>query len=69
MLNYLEYRKYSNKFEQLLMSDVHNDIDGYIVRSLYFDMIENKAFYLIYALFGALLSVISFLAYKHILER
>lgn len=46
MLNYLEYRKYSNAFEQLLMSDSHNDIDGYIVRSLYFDTIENKDFYL-----------------------
>lgn len=46
LLNYLEFRKYSNYFEQILISDPHNGSDGYIVRSLYFDTIDNKDFYL-----------------------
>lgn len=46
MLNYLEYKNYSNKFSELLTSDSHNGYDGYIVRSLYFDTLDNKDFYL-----------------------
>lgn len=46
LLNYLEFRKFANLFEQILMSDPHNGYDGYIVRSLYFDTLENKDFYL-----------------------
>lgn len=45
MLNYLEYKKYSNEFEKMLTPDSHNGYDGYIVRSLYFDNIYNKDFY------------------------
>ena len=46
MLNYAEYKNYSNKFEALLHGDPHNDCDGYIVRSLYFDTLDNKDFFL-----------------------
>lgn len=45
MLNYLEFRKYSNLFGQVLISDSHNDVEGYTVRSLYFDTINNKDYY------------------------
>ena len=46
LLNYMEFRNYSNVFESVLMSDPHNGSDGYIVRSLYFDTFDNKDFYL-----------------------
>lgn len=46
LLNYLEFRDYSNYLEQLLLQDPHNGNDGYIVRSLYFDTLDNKDFYL-----------------------
>ena len=46
MLNYAEYKNYSNKFSMLLKGDSHNGYDGYIVRSLYFDTLDNKDFYL-----------------------
>lgn len=46
LLNCLEFRKYSNFLEQILMNDPHNGCDGYIVRSLYFDTLDNKDFYL-----------------------
>lgn len=46
MLNYLEAKSYSNVLEAVLMGDPHNGSDGYIVRSLYFDTIDNKDFYL-----------------------
>jgi hypothetical protein len=46
MLNYAEYKNYSNKFEALLHGDPHNDCDGYVVRSLYFDTLDNKDFFL-----------------------
>ena len=46
MLNYMEYKNYSNKFATLLNGDSHNGFDGYIVRSLYFDTLDNKDFYL-----------------------
>lgn len=45
LLNYLEFKQYSNYFSQILMEDPHNGPDGYIVRSLYFDTIDDKDFY------------------------
>lgn len=45
LLNQQEYKKYSSFLEKILPSDEHNKNDGYIVRSLYFDTIENKDFY------------------------
>ena len=44
MLNHMEFRKYANYFEKVLSVDSHNTSDGYIVRSLYFDTIDNKDF-------------------------
>lgn len=46
LLNYMEFRNYSNYFEKLLIKDPHNGYDGYIVRSLYFDTLDNKDYYL-----------------------
>ncbi len=45
MLNYLEYKYYSNYFENVFMQDANNGYDGYIVRSLYFDTLDNKDYY------------------------
>ena len=44
LLDYLEFRKYSNYFSGVLMEDPHNGVDGYIVRSLYFDTMDDKDF-------------------------
>ena len=46
LLNYLEAINYSNVFGTILNGDPHNGNDGYIVRSLYFDTLDNKDFYL-----------------------
>lgn len=46
LLNYLEYKNYSFMFENILIPDPHNQNDGYVVRSLYFDTIDNKDFVL-----------------------
>ena len=46
MLTLPEYRLYSNKFENIFLTDQHNKYDGYMVRSLYFDTLDNKDFYL-----------------------
>ena len=45
LLNQLEFKKYSSYFENVLPKDKHNNGIGYIVRSLYFDTIDNKDFY------------------------
>lgn len=45
LLNYEEFKKYTHYLEQLLTSDPHNGHDGYIVRSLYFDTLDNKDFH------------------------
>ncbi len=45
LLNQLEYKQYSNLFERVLPGDEHNSSNGYIVRSLYFDTIDNKDFH------------------------
>lgn len=44
LLNHLEFRKYSNFLDRILMPDKHNGPNGYIVRSLYFDTLDNKDF-------------------------
>ncbi len=44
-INSIEKRKLENDLDKLLISDVHNDIDGYKVRSLYFDSIDDTDFY------------------------
>ena len=45
LLNYEEFKKYTHYLEQILTSDPHNGHDGYIVRSLYFDTLDNKDFH------------------------
>lgn len=40
-----DYKKYSHRFEQMLVQDVNNGIDGYPIRSLYFDSLNNQDFY------------------------
>lgn len=45
LLNYEEFKKYTHYLEQVLTSDPHNGHDGYIVRSLYFDTLDNKDFH------------------------
>ncbi|MEM1483523.1 polyphosphate polymerase domain-containing protein [Oscillospiraceae bacterium PP1C4] len=42
LITTLEYIKYSHHFANFLKEDTHNGIDGYTVRSLYFDTLENK---------------------------
>ena len=44
LLNHLEFREYSNFLDRILMPDKHNGPNGYIVRSLYFDTLDNKDF-------------------------
>ena len=40
-----DYKKYSHRFEQVLEQDVNNGVDGYIIRSLYFDSLNNQDFH------------------------
>ncbi len=39
-----QYRKYKSTIGQILRADKHNGDNGYIVRSLYFDTLEDKDF-------------------------
>ena len=45
LLDTKEYKKQKNHIEKVLTSDMHNQENGYIVRSLYFDTLEDKDFY------------------------
>lgn len=42
LLETIEYKKQRHYLEQILTSDIHNGSDGYIVRSLYFDTIDDR---------------------------
>lgn len=45
ILSYIEFKKCSNLFDKILIKDKHNNGDyGYIIRSLYFDTINDKDF-------------------------
>ena len=39
-----QYYRFSHQFAELFKEDSHNGIDGYMVRSLYFDTLGNKDF-------------------------
>jgi hypothetical protein len=45
LLSELAARKLSGKLSELLDADSHNGFDGYTVRSLYFDTIDDRDFY------------------------
>ena len=45
LINIEEALKNSNYLEKILLQDQHNGTDGYIVRSLYFDTLNNKDFH------------------------
>lgn len=44
LVNILEYKKSKNYLEKILTSDEHNGVDGYKVRSLYFDTLDDRDF-------------------------
>lgn len=44
LIGFEDSHKLSNYLEKMLIKDKHNEIDGYIVRSLYFDTIHEKDF-------------------------
>lgn len=44
LLNQQEFRKKKAYLEKVLKSDEHNSSDGYIVRSLYFDTLDDRDF-------------------------
>ena len=44
LLETIEYKKQKHYLEQILTSDIHNGSDGYIVRSLYFDTLDDRDF-------------------------
>lgn len=44
LLNTMEFKKQKHYLEQILTSDNHNGSDGYVVRSLYFDTIDDRDF-------------------------
>lgn len=39
-----QYYRYSHRFSQIMMEDSHNGSDGYTIRSLYFDSIDDRDF-------------------------
>lgn len=39
-----QYYKYSHNFSRILKNDIHSKGDGYLIRSLYFDSLEDKDF-------------------------
>lgn len=45
LLSYLQYSNKNSRLENLLHPDKHNGADGYKVRSLYFDTIQERDFY------------------------
>ena len=44
LINYIDYKKYSGYFEKVLNQDSHNGSNGYLVRSLYFDTLNDQDF-------------------------
>lgn len=44
LLSQAEFREYSNYLENFMLSDPHNGPDGYVIRSLYFDSINDRDF-------------------------
>lgn len=44
LLSYLEFYKAKGFLEQVMISDAHNEKEGYMVRSLYFDTLANICF-------------------------
>lgn len=40
-----EYKRYSHRFAQLITQDSHNGSQGYKIRSLYFDTMDNKDYW------------------------
>lgn len=42
LINIEEQKKYSAWLEKIMMQDKHNGADGYIIRSLYFDTLNDK---------------------------
>lgn len=45
LLAYEQFRKLDSLFEKVLTPDPHNGSTGYMVRSLYFDTLDNRDFY------------------------
>lgn len=45
LLSYDQYRRMDNTFLKVLHPDIHNNKNGYMVRSLYFDTMQEKDFY------------------------
>lgn len=44
LLETIEYKKQRHYLKQILTSDIHNGNDGYVVRSLYFDTLDDRDF-------------------------
>ena len=42
LINIEEQKKYSAWLEKIMIQDKHNGADGYIIRSLYFDTLNDK---------------------------
>lgn len=42
LLDIMEYTKYSQIFENIMKKDIHNGTNGYKIRTLYFDTINDK---------------------------
>lgn len=45
LINNIDYYKHSALFKQVLIEDEHNGYNGYMVRSLYFDTINDQDYY------------------------
>ncbi|MDO4537540.1 MAG: polyphosphate polymerase domain-containing protein [Coriobacteriales bacterium] len=42
LINQIQYYRMSRKLEQVMISDAHNQGEGYIIRSLYFDSLDDR---------------------------
>ncbi len=45
LLSLEQYRRLDNTFEKVLRPDEHNGTRGYLIRSLYFDTMQERDFY------------------------
>lgn len=45
LLSNIEHYRYYHEFNKIFIPDTHNNQSGYIVRSLYFDTLDNKDFF------------------------
>ena len=45
LLSYDQFRRLDHQFMQVLHPDSHNGMNGYAVRSLYFDTLQERDFY------------------------